>query len=116
MKKYLITFSVFTLYAASCGSANFAYSNILFNNYLSENKMIEIALADKTIKIKCTEMSCEACKKSITRSINQLEGIKKLDINLETKIITIIIDDSRTDEVSVLNAVIGAGYEAELIN
>jgi len=71
---------------------------------------------EKTIKIKCTEMSCDACKRSITKSINTLEGIIKLDINLETKIITVIADDSKTDEQSVLNAVIGAGYEAELMN
>lgn len=71
---------------------------------------------EKTIKIKCTEMSCDACKRSITKSINKLEGIIKLDIDLETKIISVTIDDSKTDSLSVLNAVIGAGYEAELIN
>lgn len=60
-------------------------------------------------------MSCDACKKSITRSINQLQGITKLDIDLETKIITVEIDDSKTDEQSVLNSVIEAGYDAEII-
>ena len=77
--------------------------------------MIEITLAEKTVKIKCTEMSCEACKKSITRSINQLKGIINLDINLESKVITVEIDDTKTDEQSVLNAVIEAGYDAEII-
>lgn len=71
---------------------------------------------EKTIKIKCTEMSCDACKRSITKSINALEGIITLDIDLESKIITVVIDDKKTDSTSVLNAVIGAGYEAELIN
>lgn len=71
---------------------------------------------EKTIKIKCTEMSCDACKRSITKSINMLEGIIKLDIDLESKIITVTIDDTKTDSTSVLNAVIGAGYEAELMN
>ncbi|MBL8015653.1 MAG: heavy-metal-associated domain-containing protein, partial [Ignavibacteria bacterium] len=60
--------------------------------------------------------SCDACKRSITKSINMLEGILQLDIDLETKLITVKIDDSKTDPQSVLNAVIGAGYEAELIN
>jgi copper chaperone len=71
---------------------------------------------EKTIKIKCTEMSCDACKRSITKSINSLDGIINLDINLETKIITVIADDSKTDDQSVLNAVIDAGFEAELVN
>ena len=95
---------------------NTANSNFIFNNFNTSKIMIEITLAEKTIKIKCTEMSCDACKRSITKSINQLEGIKKLEIDLESKIITVVIDESKTDEQSVLNAVIGAGYEAELIN
>jgi copper chaperone CopZ len=95
---------------------NTANSKFIKNISNTSKIMIEITLAEKTIKIKCTEMSCDACKRSITKSINQLEGIKKLDIDLESKIITVVIDDSRTDEQSVLNAVIGAGYDAELIN
>lgn len=78
--------------------------------------MIETTLTEKTVKIKCTEMSCNACSRSITKSINALDGIIKLDIDLETKIITTVIDESITDEKEVMNAVIEAGYEAELIN
>lgn len=91
--------------------------NLTFSNHKNSNTMTltESDTTQKVVKIKCTEMSCDACKRSITKSINQLQGIKSLDINLETKIITVIIDDKLTDEQSVLNAVIGAGYEAELI-
>lgn len=95
--------------------ANVAQSGILINNTNYFNKMIEITLTEKTVKIKCTEMSCNACKQSITKSIKALEGINKLYIDLETKIITVVLDESKTDEQEVLNAVIGAGYEAELI-
>ena len=78
--------------------------------------LTETEVTQRSVKIKCTEMSCDACKRSITKSIDQLQGIKNLDINLETKIITVIFDDEKTDEQSILNAVIGAGYEAEIIN
>ncbi|NOS83619.1 MAG: heavy-metal-associated domain-containing protein [Ignavibacteria bacterium] len=78
--------------------------------------LTETEVTQKSVKIKCSEMSCDACKRSITKSIEQLQGIKKLDINLETKIITVVFDDEKTDEQSILNAVIGAGYEAEIIN
>ncbi len=110
MKKIIKTIFILFIFV------NTANSNFIFNNFNTSKIMIEITLAEKTIKIKCTEMSCEACKRSITKSINQLEGIKKLDIDLESKIITVVIDESKTDEQSVLNAVIGAGYDAELIN
>ncbi len=93
----------------------------IFSNYININLSKEMTLTEtevtqRSVKIKCTEMSCNSCKRSITKSIEQLQGIKKLDINLETKLITVIFDDEKTDEQSILNAVIGAGYEAEIIN
>lgn len=95
----------------------FFITNFTFSNQYNFKTMTltETETTQKVVKIKCTEMSCDACKRSITKSINQLQGIKSLDINLETKIITVVIDDKLTDEQSVLNAVVGAGYEAEII-
>lgn len=103
--KYIILFFVIFL------NINYSYNNIKINTMT----LTETAVSQKVVKIKCSEMSCEACKRSITKSISQLNGIKTLDIDLETKIISVIYDDAVTDEVSILNAVINAGYEAEII-
>lgn len=91
------------------------YPDIININLPKQMTLTETEVTQRSVKIKCTEMSCDACKRSITKSIDQLKGIKKLDIDLETKIITVIYDDEKTDEQSILNAVIGAGYEAEII-
>lgn len=69
----------------------------------------------KTVKIKCTEMSCAGCKKKITQSINNLEGIKKINVDLETKIITVTFDELKTNSDKILGAIAEAGYESELI-
>lgn len=109
MKKlYIILFALSLL-------VNYTFSNFNFKTNPHSNDMIEIILAEKTITIRCSEMSCKACKHSITKAVNKIEGIIKLDINLEDKIITVVLDESKTDEQSVLNAIIGAGYDAELI-
>lgn len=92
-----------------------SFTNSFSNYSKSPNKMIETTFTEKTVKITCTEMSCKACKQSITKAISKLEGIISLDISLENKIISVVIDESKTDEQSVLNAIIGAGYDAELI-
>ena len=78
--------------------------------------LTEASVTQKIVKINCPEMSCDACKRSITKSINQLKGIKTLDIDLETKIITVIYDDTAIEDITILNAVVGAGFEAEILD
>lgn len=109
MKKTILVFIAVFITASIFTNSN----NIKFSEQMT---LTETEVTQRSVKIKCTEMSCDACKRSITKSIEQLQGIKKLDINLETKIISVIFDDEKTDEQSILNAVIGAGYEAEIIN
>lgn len=108
MKKLILTVSILVF-------ANFTYSN--FINYSQYKNMIqtETMNAQETVKLKCTEMSCHKCAKSITASINKLAGIADVNIDLESKVITVTFDDSRTDVQSILNAIVEAGYEAELI-
>ncbi len=77
--------------------------------------LTETKVSQKIAKIKCEEMSCNSCKKHITQAVTKLEGIEQLDVNLDTKIITVIINNETTTEQDVLNAVTEAGYEAELI-
>lgn len=89
----------------------FLFINGIFPNFKAKNSYME-----KTINIKCTEMTCDGCKRSITKSINALKGVSKLDIDLETKIITVVFDDTKTDAQQIVNAVIEAGYNADLMN
>lgn len=67
-----------------------------------------------TVKIKCKEMSCQGCKDKITGSINKLDGIFKVDISLKKKIITVTFDDGVTSTDKIINAILDAGYDAEL--
>jgi copper chaperone CopZ len=69
----------------------------------------------KTIKIKCTEMSCAGCKKKITESIENLNGIKEVQVDLDTKIITVTFDETLTSTDKITDAIASAGYESELI-
>jgi copper chaperone CopZ len=80
----------------------------------SQTGAVDIA-KNKTVKIKCTEMSCDGCKKKITKSISYLDGIKKVNIDLETKIITVTFDESKLSIDKIIGAITEAGYESELI-
>jgi copper chaperone CopZ len=86
----------------------FALSFLLFTSAST------IAAEKTTVKIKCKEMSCAGCKKKITGSIQTLDGIINVDVNLESKIITVIYDDSKTTPDKIIGAINEAGYDAEL--
>jgi copper ion binding protein len=81
--------------------------------FISQTKALEM-VKNKTIKIKCTEMTCAGCKKKITQSINNLEGIKKVKVDLETKMITVTFDESKTSPDKIVGAIAEAGYESEI--
>jgi mercuric ion binding protein len=70
---------------------------------------------NKTVKIKCTEMTCLGCKEKITESINTLDGIVKVNVNLKSKIITVTFDESKTNTEKIVNAITDAGYESEIV-
>ena len=64
--------------------------------YKEENSMIS-----KTIKI--DGMQCNHCKMSVEKALNSIEGITKVDVNLENKTATIesqkVIDNNKIKEV-----------------
>lgn len=72
-------------------------------------------ISDKTITIKCKEMSCEGCKREITRSIKTIEGITSIEINLETHLIKVSFDESKTSPKKIIEAIADAGYDSELV-
>lgn len=69
----------------------------------------------KTVKIKCRQMSCEGCKKTIGDSLKKINGVKKINIDLTKKIIIVSYEDTLTNEQEILNAITETGYEAEII-
>lgn len=91
-----------------------AVSILLLSTSLPDLKA-DVVSEKKTVKIKCEEMTCIGCKNSITKAVKSLKGIEKIDIDLETKIITITYEESKTNPEEILYAVIGSGYDAELI-
>jgi copper chaperone CopZ len=93
-----------------------AYADINNLKYIHKMTQNETLTEQKTVKFKCTEMSCQKCAKSITASVNKLPGIADINVDLDSKIITVTFDDSKTDVQTVLNAIVEAGYEADLIN
>lgn len=67
-----------------------------------------------TIKIK-TSAVCKTCKKTIEESLSFEKGIKKSSLDLESKVIKVIYNPSKTNPEKIRRAVSKTGYDADSI-
>ncbi len=72
--------------------------------------------AVKTAVFKCKEVNCSGCQKHITETVNSLEGIKSVKVDLDTKLVTVVYDDSKTSLASIKAAIEDAGYDTETVS
>jgi mercuric ion binding protein len=68
--------------------------------------------ATQTVTLSVTGMTCAACPITIKKALNKVEGVEKIQINLEKKEALIIFDDAKTTVEALLDATKNAGYPA----
>jgi copper chaperone CopZ len=66
----------------------------------------------KEIEIQ-TSAQCEECKERIEKNIAYEKGVKYVDLDLETKILTVKYRADKTDDTKLRKAVAKIGYDAD---
>ena len=66
----------------------------------------------KEIKIK-TSAQCGMCKTTIEKAVNKLEGIEKVNLNVDTKNAEISYDADKMNPEKIKKAINLAGYDAD---
>lgn len=56
-------------------------------------------------------MSCMHCINAITNSVGALEGVNKVDVNLEDKTVTVEFDESKTSLDRIKEEIEEQGYD-----
>lgn len=64
------------------------------------------------IKIK-TSAECGMCKTTIEKALAFEKGVKKAELNLETKEITVVYNPKKTTPDQIRKAISNAGYDAD---
>lgn len=64
------------------------------------------------IKIK-TSAQCDMCKKRIEKELGYVKGVKKADLNLETKEVTVVYNPKKTSPEKIRAAISNSGYDAD---
>jgi copper chaperone len=67
----------------------------------------------KTTTIKIGGMSCDGCKKSVTRALTAVPGVGNAEVSLERAEATIAFDPEKVSKSALVEAVEDAGFSAE---
>jgi copper chaperone CopZ len=71
------------------------------------------ALHNKIVfKLSIGGMNCGACVRHISKTLDELDGIDAVEINLAGKSAHIQLNSVETDSAAIITAIVEAGYQA----
>ncbi|WP_314308987.1 copper ion binding protein [Kingella denitrificans] len=65
-----------------------------------------------TITLNIDGMTCGGCVKSVTKVLNDLDGVRSATVSLENKNAQVEFDESKIQIAQLVEAVEDAGYDA----
>ena len=68
----------------------------------------------ETLTLNIGGMTCGGCVKSVTRILENTEGVVKAEVSLENKNAIIEFDPAKTNPAALIEAVEEGGYDAAL--
>lgn len=88
---------------------NFKENDLIMKNEINKTEKIEEEKIMKTV-IKVEGMVCGHCKVNVEKAVLKVEGVKKAEVNLEQKQVSIEVEDNLNLD-TVKAAITEAGYE-----
>lgn len=88
----------------SCSKANAQTNNVPFNKYDL-----------KTVKIKITGMTCAGCSNHVTKTLQKVQGVIKVDLEYPGDVATVEYDVDQTNEKELIAAIEKINYKAEIV-
>ena len=68
-------------------------------------------MTTQTITLNIEGMTCGGCVKSVTNALNQVAGVKSVDVSLDHNSATISFDDSQAQQNTLKEAIEDAGFD-----
>ncbi|MFT7653301.1 MAG: mercuric ion binding protein [Candidatus Azotimanducaceae bacterium] len=67
---------------------------------------------ETTVKFSVEKMTCATCPISVRKAMERVDGVKNVEVNLETKMATVIYDSRVTTASDISNASTDVGFPA----
>ena len=72
----------------------------------------DIAMTDLSFGVRG---NCGMCKTTIEKAVNAVEGVANVDWDKDKKKIDVSFDDTKTDAMTIHNAIAASGYDTEKV-
>jgi copper chaperone len=56
-------------------------------------------------------MTCGHCVETVTQAVNSLEGVSRVDVDLDKQQVAVDFDENRTDLVAISSKIIAVGFQ-----
>lgn len=90
-------------------------------NYLAAAGLIALLFVtgpllagEKTVTLDVEGMTCASCPYMVKKSLTKIDGIKNVDVSLETKLAVVTYDDAKTNIDTMTKATLEAGFPSKL--
>lgn len=70
--------------------------------------------ATQTVKLSVPGMTCAACPITVKKALSKVEGVSKIDVNLDQREAVVSFDDGKTSVDKLTQATAEAGYPSDL--
>lgn len=79
---------------------------------LSASNLNAATSDETTVKFSVEKMTCATCPISVRKAMERVDGVKDVEVDLDTKIATVIFDASMTTASDIGNASTDVGFPA----
>ncbi len=69
----------------------------------------------KTVKLKITGMTCAGCSSTVSRTLENIDGVISQSLEYPGDVATIKYDATKTDTDKLIKAIKDVGYSAEIV-
>ena len=69
----------------------------------------------QNVTLKIDGMTCGGCVKSVTRVLNELDGVAQADVSLEKAQAIVSFDENKVQPAALVEAVEDAGFDAAVV-
>jgi copper chaperone len=66
-----------------------------------------------TTTVPVAGMTCMGCVNSVTKALNAVPGVNKIEVSLENNQATVTFDEGKTNVDALKNAIEDAGFDAQ---